>query len=84
MRLSPFRGVGLLLYKHVWIRVVDRRPVVRASTLDLGSKTSGNRFDAAVVDIDVMRYGTLVLLLTLTVLLVGALSACGGGIGGGY
>jgi hypothetical protein len=31
-----------------------------------------------------MRYGTLVLLLTLAVLLVGALSACGGGSGGGY
>jgi hypothetical protein len=33
--------------------------------------------------IDVMRYRTLVLLLTLAVVLVGVLSACGGS-GGGY
>ena len=36
------------------------------------------------VDLDVMRYRTLLLLLTLAFVLVGVLSACGGGGGGGY
>ncbi len=36
------------------------------------------------VNLDVMRYRTLLLLLTLAFVLVGVLSACGGGGGGGY
>jgi hypothetical protein len=47
--------------------------------------TSGEiRFASASVVPQVMRYRTLVLLLMLSLLLVGVLSACGGGSGGGY
>lgn len=84
MRLSPFWGVGRHFYKHGWIRdqaVPADRPTP-GRIWDPGCEK--NRSGGSAVDTGVMRYGTLVLLLTLAVLLVGALSACGGGGGGGY
>ena len=48
-------------------------------------RTSGRiRSAPTSVDPGVMRYRTLLLLLTLAFVLVGVLSACGGGGGGGY
>jgi hypothetical protein len=87
-RHSPFWGVGARLYKQFWIRERQfyGRPVASRLLLDpkLERGFSAIRFRLQRVDPDVLRYRMPVLLVLLALCVVGVLSACGGGSGGGY
>ena len=87
IRQSPLRGVRLGLYNtRIQGRPKHGADCPEAVFSDPRWSAASGKSDRRPTSVnpDVMRYRTLLLLLTLAFVLVGVLSACGGGGGGGY